>query len=197
LETKSDEIVNEVKIIAHAATEIPLSVFTDLFHKRFPKKPYLESTSELLQQFCIASSKHSEIYQIFPGDEDTFCLKCMWCGLCITKPDYIDNVLCIAPYAILYHLGIIKEEDAETEYSGPLMFSSHEEYDTSKYEYWNNYENKEPDETLVSYFGQCGIKSVGGKISICEAIKVDLAISHNASNEGVINSTLSLVSVLC
>jgi hypothetical protein len=37
--------------IAVNATTIPLSIFTNLFHQRFSKHDYLESTLEILQQF--------------------------------------------------------------------------------------------------------------------------------------------------
>ena len=39
--------------IAVSATTIPLSIFTNLFHQRFSKHDYLESTLEILQQFYI------------------------------------------------------------------------------------------------------------------------------------------------
>ncbi len=45
------EVLDKLKKIATDATVIPLSVFTNLFHQRFPKHKYLESTLELLQQF--------------------------------------------------------------------------------------------------------------------------------------------------
>jgi hypothetical protein len=39
--------------IALDATQIPLSIFTNLFHQRFEKHSMLESTLEILQQFYI------------------------------------------------------------------------------------------------------------------------------------------------
>jgi hypothetical protein len=43
------ELLDKLKKIATDATVIPLLVFTNLFHQRFPKHRYLESTLELLK----------------------------------------------------------------------------------------------------------------------------------------------------
>jgi hypothetical protein len=43
--------INEIVAIALTETQIPLSIFTNLFHKRFEKHSMLESTLEILQQF--------------------------------------------------------------------------------------------------------------------------------------------------
>ncbi len=45
--------IDEIVDIAVSATQIPLSIFTILFHQRFEKHPMLESTLEILQQFHI------------------------------------------------------------------------------------------------------------------------------------------------
>jgi hypothetical protein len=44
-------LINEIVAIALSATQIPLSIFTHLFHKMFQKHSMLESTLEMLQQF--------------------------------------------------------------------------------------------------------------------------------------------------
>ena len=49
IEKKSNFAVSSICKIAEEATKIPLSIFTDLFHNRFKKKNYFESTLELLQ----------------------------------------------------------------------------------------------------------------------------------------------------
>jgi hypothetical protein len=46
-------LINEIVDIALSATQIPLSILTNLFHKRFQKHSMLESTLEILQQFYI------------------------------------------------------------------------------------------------------------------------------------------------
>jgi hypothetical protein len=43
-------LINEIVDIALPATQIPLTIFTNLFHKRFEKHSLLESTLEILQQ---------------------------------------------------------------------------------------------------------------------------------------------------
>jgi hypothetical protein len=43
----------KIKEIAMSATIIPLSLFTNLFAKKFQKHEYLESTHELIQQVYI------------------------------------------------------------------------------------------------------------------------------------------------
>ena len=44
IEKNSDFAVSSICKIAEEATKIPLSIFTDLFHNRFKKKNYFEST---------------------------------------------------------------------------------------------------------------------------------------------------------
>jgi hypothetical protein len=46
-------LMDEVVDIALSATQIPLSIFTNLFHKSFEKHSMLESMLEILQQFYI------------------------------------------------------------------------------------------------------------------------------------------------
>jgi hypothetical protein len=46
-----DQFIEKIVDIALGATEIPLSIFTNLFHQRFEKHSMLESMLEILQQF--------------------------------------------------------------------------------------------------------------------------------------------------
>jgi hypothetical protein len=46
-------LIDEIVDIAVFATQIPLSIFTNLFHQRFKKHSMLESMLELLQQLYI------------------------------------------------------------------------------------------------------------------------------------------------
>jgi hypothetical protein len=48
-----DYFIAEIACIALLATQIPLFIFTNLFHQRFEKHSMLESTPEILQQFYI------------------------------------------------------------------------------------------------------------------------------------------------
>ena len=52
-EKSKHRFINEVVAIALSATQIPLSLFTNLFYQRFEKHSMLESTLEILQQFYI------------------------------------------------------------------------------------------------------------------------------------------------
>ncbi len=61
----TDSVVSIICDIAKKATKIPLAIFTKLFHRRFKKKPYLESTLEILQQFYIKLVNHSTDFGIF------------------------------------------------------------------------------------------------------------------------------------
>jgi hypothetical protein len=45
--------IDEIVAIALSATQIPLSIFTNLFHKRFEKHSMLESALKILQQFYV------------------------------------------------------------------------------------------------------------------------------------------------
>jgi hypothetical protein len=47
------QFIEDIGDIALCATQIPLSIFTNLFHQRFEKHLILESTLEILQQFYI------------------------------------------------------------------------------------------------------------------------------------------------
>jgi len=59
MEKNADSFILSICVIAKEAAKNPLAIFTDLFHHRFKKKPYLESTLELLQQFYIKLVDHS------------------------------------------------------------------------------------------------------------------------------------------
>ena len=50
---RKHHLIDEIVDIALSETQIPLSIFTNLFHKRFQKHSMLESMLEILQQFYI------------------------------------------------------------------------------------------------------------------------------------------------
>ena len=58
-------------------TTIPLSILTNLFHQRFSKHVYLESTLEILQQFYIEINSNHKHYCVIPGDLCKYTLKCV------------------------------------------------------------------------------------------------------------------------
>jgi hypothetical protein len=66
-----DYFIAEIARIALLATQIPLSIFTNLFHQRFEKHSMLESTIEILQQFYFQVETQSEEFHLFGGDLST------------------------------------------------------------------------------------------------------------------------------
>jgi hypothetical protein len=98
-----DQFIEKIVDIALFATQIPLSIFTNLFHQRFEKHSMLESMLEILQQFYIQMESEPDDLFIFPGDLSTYTLRCKRCGQCITLHGSIGETLFHAPAAMLYH----------------------------------------------------------------------------------------------
>jgi hypothetical protein len=65
-ENRKHCLINEIVAIALSETQIPLSIFTNLFHKRFQKHSMLESTLEILQQFYIQMETEANDFLLFP-----------------------------------------------------------------------------------------------------------------------------------
>jgi hypothetical protein len=86
-------IVKKVREIALSATIIHVSIFTNLFHQRFPKQIYLESTLELLQQVYIEMKIEPGCFCLIPGDLSLYTLKCVCCCQSITAPRSIGGSL--------------------------------------------------------------------------------------------------------
>ena len=70
-----DHFINEIVDIALFATQIPLSIFTNLFYQRFEKHSMLESMLEILQQFYIQMETQSDEFHLFAGDLSTCTLR--------------------------------------------------------------------------------------------------------------------------
>jgi hypothetical protein len=62
----SNQYVKEIVDIALDATQILLSIFTNLFHQRFEKHSMLESTLEILQQSYIQINSEPDDLYLFP-----------------------------------------------------------------------------------------------------------------------------------
>jgi hypothetical protein len=134
---KSSDMISFIKKKANKAMVVPLSVFTNLLHQRYPKHRYLESTLELLQQFYIAIEESDDTYNIFPGDQYLVSLKCMRChNTCVSARNQgIAATLLKAPTAILTHYYFIRTHDDDfdiTPMSLPVMFSCDGSYHVSK-----------------------------------------------------------------
>jgi hypothetical protein len=81
---KKDSLVNQIVDIALSATQISLSIFTNLFHKRFQKHSILESMLEKLQQFYIQMETEPHDFLLFPGDSSLYTLRCIKCHKPVT-----------------------------------------------------------------------------------------------------------------
>ncbi len=98
----SNQFVEEIVDIALDATQIPLSIFTNLLHQRFEKHSMLELTLEILQQFYIQMESEPDDSYFFPGDLSTYMFCCKRCGQRVTHHGSIGETLFHAPAAILY-----------------------------------------------------------------------------------------------
>jgi hypothetical protein len=96
-------LIDEIVAIALSATQIPLSIFTNLFHKRFEKHSMLESMLEILQQFYIQMEIEPDDFLLFPVDSSLYTLRCMRCHKPVTVAGSIQETLLHAPTAMLYH----------------------------------------------------------------------------------------------
>jgi hypothetical protein len=123
--------IDEIVAIPLSATQIPLSIFTNLFHKRFEKHSMLESTLEILQQFYIQMEIESDDFHLFPGDSSLFNLRCVRCCKPVTVAGSIGRTLLHAPTAMLYHWDMIQFHDKQNHRESmmtPLLFTSHDNY---------------------------------------------------------------------
>jgi hypothetical protein len=117
--------------IALFATQIPLSIFTNLFKQRFKKHSMLKSMLEILQQFYIQMETQSDEYHLFGGDHSTYTLWCKRCGQCVSLHGSIGETLFHAPTAMLYHWNMIEPHDEQIHRESmlmPLLFASYENY---------------------------------------------------------------------
>ncbi len=198
METKSNSVVSSICVIAKKAPKIPLAIFTDLFHLRSRKKPYLELTLEILQQFYIDLFDRSIDFSIFVGDHHKYFLNCTRCHCAITRPDYIHRIMELAPMAMLWHFGILSVKDdfphCPVLLPDPVVF----EYAYSLFEHSRD----ESDDKEPSPFLWCNAITNHGTLRFCEATKVDLESWNNSKknrnnkHDTTILSTNSLVSSL-
>jgi hypothetical protein len=79
-EKNKHHFIDEIVDIALFATQIPQSIFTNLFHQRFEKHSMMDSMLEILQQFYIQMETEPDDFHLFPGDLSTYTLRCIRCG---------------------------------------------------------------------------------------------------------------------
>jgi hypothetical protein len=124
-------LIDEVVDIALSATKIPLSIFTNSFHKRFEKHSIMESTLEILQQFYIQMETEPHDFLLFPGDSSLYTLRCMRCCMPVTLYNSIGQTLLHAPTAMLYHWNMIQVHDKQNHRElmlMPLLFTPYDNY---------------------------------------------------------------------
>ncbi len=190
-EQSKDHLIDEIVDIALFATQIPLSIFTNLFHQRFEKHSMLESTLEILQQFYIQVETQSDEFHLFVGDLSTHTLRCKRCDQRVTFHGSIGEILYHAPAAMLYHWTIEPHDEQIHRESMlmPLLFASYNNYvrsSNSFFEGCNWMEDLNIYQKPTKY----------GQSMFCEAIKVDMENSKETSFKKTISSTLSLITML-
>ena len=187
---KKEFIIKRVREIAVSATTIPLSIFTNIFHQRFSKHVYLESTLEILQQFYIAMNSDNERYCVIPGDLCNYTLKCVRCHKSITSPGTIGATLYHAPIAILCHWDMIANNNPSGDFGithVPLLCSGMDSFESAQASFQET--NKNVDEPCISLEKK-------NEIGFCEAVKVDVSRLKEANFPASITRTLALLSVL-
>jgi hypothetical protein len=125
------QFIHEIADIALLATQIPLSIFTNLFHQRFEKHSMLESTLEILQQFYIQMETQSEEFHLFGRDLSTYMLRCKRCGQHFTHHGSIGEIPYPAPAAMLYHWNMVEPQDEQIHRESmlmPLLVTFYENY---------------------------------------------------------------------
>ncbi len=125
------KFIHKIVDIALLATQIPLSIFTNLFHQRFEKHSMLESRLEILQQFYIQMEPQSDEFHLFGGDLSTYTLRCKRCGQHVTHHGSVEEILYHAPAAMIYHWNMVEPHDEQIHRESmlmPLLFTSYENY---------------------------------------------------------------------
>ncbi len=191
-EKSKHQFIKDIGYIALFATQIPLSIFTKLFHQWFEKHSMLESMLEILQQFFIQMETEPDDFHLFPGDLSTYTLRCIRCGLPVTLAGSIGDTLLHAPVAMSYHWNMIQSHDEQNHRElmlMPLLFASYENYLQS---------SKSFQEGLnwMEDLKICQKPTKYGQVMFCEAVKVDMENSKDTSFNITITSTLSLITVL-
>jgi hypothetical protein len=130
-EKSKHQFIKEIGDIALFATQIPLFIFTNLFHQRFEKHSILESTLEILQQLYIQMETEPYEFAVFPGALSTYTLRCIRCGQPVTLAGSIGETLLYAPTAMLYHWNIIETHEKQNHRETmlmPLLFTFYDNY---------------------------------------------------------------------
>jgi hypothetical protein len=171
------QFINEIMGIELFATQIPLSIFTNLFEQRLEKQSMLESTLEILQQFYIQMETQSDEFHLFAGDLSTYMLWCKRCGQNVTFHGSIGDTLFHARAAMLYHWNMIEPNDEQMHRESmlmPLLFASYENYVRSS-------ESFQECLSWMEDLNICQTPTKYGQSMFCEAVKVDMENSKKSS----------------
>ncbi|MEY3178966.1 MAG: hypothetical protein RJB42_1207, partial [Bacteroidota bacterium] len=196
-EEKRDFLNEEIVNLAMTSTMIPLSVFTHYFHRRFSKRPFLETTLELLHQAYIRMEDPTQSYDIFPGDKCKFSLKCSCCQSSITASGSIAETLYHSPIAIILHWGFLKKDQPSTDFELnmiPMLFASTDAYQRCLASFEKTLESCDED-LLAHQCASCPQYQYYLE-AFNEAAKVDIAKSNDSNYKEILTSTVSLVTVL-
>ena len=193
---KKAQIFERLLEFAVSATTIPLSIFTNLFHQRFSKHAYMESTLEILQQFYIKMHSDHKHYSIIPGDLCKYNLKCVRCDTNITPPGTIGVILYHAPVAMLRHLEMIDHEDHPMNTFDlshvPVLFSGMDPYGRAQASFLATLTNISDNDRDTMFCTKVnGAKK--GEEEFCEAVKVDVAKTKEPNFQASITNTVALV----
>ncbi len=191
-EKSKDYFIGEMVDIALFATQIPLSIFTNLFHHRVEKHSMLKSMLEILQQFYIQLETEPDDFHLFPGDLSTYTVRCIRSGQCVSLAVSIEETLLHAPTAMLYHWNMIQSHDKQKHRGSMSMLLLFTSYDIFLQSSKSFQEGLNWMKDLKIY--QKPTKY--GQVLCCEAVKVDMVNSKDTSMNNIITSTLSLITVL-
>ncbi len=152
----------------------------------------LKSLLEILQQFYFQLEIEPDAFQLFPGDLSTYTLRCIRCGQPVTLAGLIGETLLHAPTEMLYHWNMIQSHGKQIHIESmlmPLLFTSYDNYIRSLKSFQEGLK-------WMEYVKICQKPTKYGQLVFCEAVKVDMANSKEASFNNTISSTLSLITVL-
>ncbi len=197
---KKAQIFERLLEIAVSATTIPLSIFTNLFHQRFSKHDYLESTLEILQQLYIKMHSDHKRYCVIPGDLCKYTLKCVCCDTSITPPGTIGETLYHAPIAILRHWEMIDHKDHPMNTFDlshvPVLFSGMDTFGRAQASFLATLTNiGDNDRDRMFCSKENGAKK--GEDKFCEVVKVDVSKTKETNFQASITNTIPLNSVIC
>ncbi len=179
--------IAKVKEIALSATIIPLSLFTNVFVKKFPKHEYLESTHELMEQVYIKMKTEPGCFSLFPGDLSIFSLKCIRCRRSITTTGSIDETLYHAPIAMLRHWNMICTAVSPGEFdikSIPLICTSSGSYHQALASFIKTLPASHEDNVEFNAFCDTDDENfycLCYKSSFCEAVKAVMSKNERAT----------------